>query len=166
MDGRGISDLSRHQAVAGEAGLAGRDGRSVRRTTDAQSSGMPSLVTALNPKSIAFFVAFVPQFIDHAAPVLPQLIVVEATFVTLATSTRSPTRWPPIGCAAGFAGRRAELDESGRAAMPVGMGAATARSGGAELRHPFTPLTRAKNRLSNCRVRGKAGTPKQGGMYA
>ncbi|MEO8668056.1 MAG: LysE family translocator, partial [Bauldia sp.] len=40
-------------------------------------------VTALNPKSIAFFIAFVPQFIDHSAPVLPQLIVMEATFVGL-----------------------------------------------------------------------------------
>lgn len=41
-------------------------------------------VTALNPKSIAFFVAFVPQFIDHARPLLPQFAIVEATFVVLA----------------------------------------------------------------------------------
>jgi threonine/homoserine/homoserine lactone efflux protein len=41
-------------------------------------------VTALNPKSILFFVAFVPQFIDAAAPALPQLVVLEVTFVTLA----------------------------------------------------------------------------------
>jgi threonine/homoserine/homoserine lactone efflux protein len=47
--------------------------------------GHAFLVTALNPKSIAFFVAFVPQFIDHAAPLLPQFVVMEATFVTLAT---------------------------------------------------------------------------------
>jgi threonine/homoserine/homoserine lactone efflux protein len=40
-------------------------------------------VTALNPKSIAFFVAFVPQFIDRTAPILPQLVIMEATFVTL-----------------------------------------------------------------------------------
>ncbi|MDE1181363.1 LysE family translocator [Paraburkholderia sp.] len=43
-------------------------------------------VTALNPKSIVFFVAFVPQFIDpHNAPVL-QIVVFEATFVLLATA--------------------------------------------------------------------------------
>jgi threonine/homoserine/homoserine lactone efflux protein len=42
------------------------------------------VVTALNPKSIAFFVAFVPQFIDHNAALLPQLAILEATFVTLA----------------------------------------------------------------------------------
>ena len=41
-------------------------------------------VTVLNPKSIAFFVAFVPQFIDHQAALLPQLALMEATFVGLA----------------------------------------------------------------------------------
>jgi len=46
--------------------------------------GHAFIVTALNPKSLAFFVAFVPQFIDHGAPLLPQLLIMEATFVTLA----------------------------------------------------------------------------------
>jgi threonine/homoserine/homoserine lactone efflux protein len=46
--------------------------------------GHAFLVTALNPKSIAFFVAFVPQFIDHGSPLLPQLVIMEATFVGLA----------------------------------------------------------------------------------
>ena len=41
-------------------------------------------VTALNPKGIVFFVAFVPQFIVASAPLLPQVAVLEATFVTLA----------------------------------------------------------------------------------
>ena len=44
-----------------------------------------SLVTALNPKSIVFFVAFLPQFIDPARPLLGQFIVMEATFLVLAT---------------------------------------------------------------------------------
>lgn len=48
--------------------------------------GHAFLVTALNPKSLAFFVAFVPQFIDHQAAILPQLAVMEATFVTLAAA--------------------------------------------------------------------------------
>ena len=42
------------------------------------------VVTALNPKGIAFFVAFVPQFVDPARPLLPQVAILEATFVTLA----------------------------------------------------------------------------------
>ncbi len=41
-------------------------------------------VTALNPKSIVFFVAFVPQFIDGGAPYLPQVAIMIATFVSLA----------------------------------------------------------------------------------
>lgn len=42
-------------------------------------------VTTLNPKSIVFFVAFVPQFMDMHARAWPQMAVFEATFVTLAT---------------------------------------------------------------------------------
>ncbi|MGN6666121.1 MAG: LysE family translocator [Trinickia sp.] len=42
-------------------------------------------VTALNPKSIVFFVAFVPQFMDPHAPAWPQVAVLEATFIVLAT---------------------------------------------------------------------------------
>ncbi|MBK1662562.1 LysE family translocator [Paracraurococcus ruber] len=42
------------------------------------------VVTALNPKSIAFFVAFAPQFLDPARPFLPQAALLVATFVGLA----------------------------------------------------------------------------------
>jgi threonine/homoserine/homoserine lactone efflux protein len=43
-----------------------------------------ALVTALNPKSIAFFVAFVPQFLNPAAPLMPQFAILIASFVSLA----------------------------------------------------------------------------------
>ncbi|MEE4188535.1 MAG: LysE family translocator [Roseobacter sp.] len=46
--------------------------------------GNAATVTALNPKSIAFFIAFVPQFIQPQAALLPQFAVLIATFVTLA----------------------------------------------------------------------------------
>lgn len=42
------------------------------------------IVTALNPKSIVFFVAFVPQFLDFHSSFFPQAAVMEATFLTLA----------------------------------------------------------------------------------
>lgn len=41
-------------------------------------------VTALNPKSIVFFVAFLPQFLNTTGPLLPQMAIFEATFVILA----------------------------------------------------------------------------------
>lgn len=43
------------------------------------------LVTALNPKGIVFFVAFLPQFISVHGPVGQQLWVLAVTFVVLAT---------------------------------------------------------------------------------
>jgi threonine/homoserine/homoserine lactone efflux protein len=43
-----------------------------------------AVVTALNPKSIAFFVAFVPQFVRPSEPLAPQFAILIATFVTLA----------------------------------------------------------------------------------
>ncbi len=42
------------------------------------------LVTAFNPKSIMFFVAFLPQFVNYAADVTPQLWLLAVTFVTMA----------------------------------------------------------------------------------
>jgi threonine/homoserine/homoserine lactone efflux protein len=85
------------------------------------------VVTALNPKSIAFFVAFVPQFIDHQALLLPQLAIMEATFVGLATlnallfalaadGLRSRIRRPNV---------LKWLNRAGASCL-VGMGAATA----------------------------------------
>lgn len=43
------------------------------------------IVTALNPKSIIFFVAFLPQFITQGDALVPQMLVLEITFLTLAT---------------------------------------------------------------------------------
>lgn len=41
-------------------------------------------VTALNPKSIAFFIAFVPQFVSVDRALAPQFAILIATFVGLA----------------------------------------------------------------------------------
>jgi threonine/homoserine/homoserine lactone efflux protein len=42
------------------------------------------LVTALNPKGIIFFVAFLPQFLVPGAPPAPQLWLLAGTFVAMA----------------------------------------------------------------------------------
>jgi threonine/homoserine/homoserine lactone efflux protein len=42
------------------------------------------LVTALNPKSITFFVAFLPQFLDRSGNFWTQMAIFEATFLALA----------------------------------------------------------------------------------
>lgn len=47
------------------------------------------LVTALNPKGIIFFVAFLPQFINPAADASMQLWILAVTFVALATFNAS-----------------------------------------------------------------------------
>lgn len=43
------------------------------------------LVTALNPKSIVFYVAFLPQFLQPDLPLTPQLLLLGGTFLILAT---------------------------------------------------------------------------------
>jgi threonine/homoserine/homoserine lactone efflux protein len=56
--------------------------------TDAVSAakmlGHAWLVTALNPKSITFFVAFLPAFLNPKADFLTQMVVFETTFLVLA----------------------------------------------------------------------------------
>ena len=50
----------------------------------ARMLGHAWLVTALNPKSITFFVAFLPAFLDPQADFLTQMVVFETTFLVLA----------------------------------------------------------------------------------
>jgi len=42
-------------------------------------------VTALNPKGIVFFVAFLPQFLDTSRSIVPQMAIFMATFLVMAT---------------------------------------------------------------------------------
>ena len=60
-----------------------RDGRR-SETTHKEMFWSAFTVTALHPGGFVFFVSFVPLFVDPGRPVLPQFIVLEATFLTLA----------------------------------------------------------------------------------
>jgi threonine/homoserine/homoserine lactone efflux protein len=64
------------------AGATAAPERSSRRLL-----GRAFIVTALNPKSIAFFIAFLPQFLDPAHPLTPQLVLLGASFPVLAGCT-------------------------------------------------------------------------------
>ena len=68
---------------ASDAGLALPDGDA--SVTPRGVFTHAAAVTALNPKSIAFFVAFVPQFLRPEAALLPQVTLLISTFVGLAT---------------------------------------------------------------------------------
>lgn len=62
----------------------GLEARTAPDSTAAHVFGHTAMVTALNPKSIAFFIAFVPQFVQVDAPLIPQFAILIATFVGLA----------------------------------------------------------------------------------
>jgi threonine/homoserine/homoserine lactone efflux protein len=57
-----------------------RNGRSMGRIT-----AHAYAVTALNPKSIVFYVAFFPLFLSAERPLLPQVLVLGSTFLAMAT---------------------------------------------------------------------------------
>lgn len=54
------------------------------RSSSLKMVGHAWLVTTLNPKSITFFVAFLPQFLDPRADFWTQMLIFEATFLVLA----------------------------------------------------------------------------------
>ncbi|MBZ9654348.1 LysE family translocator [Phyllobacterium lublinensis] len=59
-------------------GAAAQDDKAIRIFLHAY------VVTALNPKSIIFFVAFLPQFLDTSRPIFAQMVIFETTFLVLA----------------------------------------------------------------------------------
>ena len=54
------------------------------RATTMKMMGHAWVVTALNPKSITFFVAFLPQFLDKHGDFFTQMVIFETTFLVLA----------------------------------------------------------------------------------
>jgi threonine/homoserine/homoserine lactone efflux protein len=115
--------------AGGTLDAAARTGRS----SAARMLGHAWLVTTLNPKGIAFFVAFLPQFLNPHGDFWTQMLIFEATFLVLAFANA-------LGYAL-VASRARKLVRNPRAigavnktggALLVGAGLATAavRSGG------------------------------------
>ena len=92
-------------------------------------------VEALNPKTAAFFLAFVPQFVDPAAGhVAAQFIVLGVVSVTLNTLADIAVAYAAAGVRAGAAARpgliRRLREASGGAMIALGLGLALARRPG------------------------------------
>jgi threonine/homoserine/homoserine lactone efflux protein len=90
------------------------------------------LVEALNPKTAAFFLAFVPQFVDPAAgSVAVQFVVLGAISVALNTLADVVVAYAASGIRAGAAARpdlvRRLREGSGAAMIALGLGLALAK---------------------------------------
>ena len=89
------------------------------------------VVGATNPKTIVFFVAFLPQFVDAGAPAGPQLALLGVLFGVMAVC--SDTCWALLAARARdwFARKPQRLDGLGAAggAMMVGLGATLVTTG-------------------------------------
>ncbi|MFT3907157.1 MAG: LysE family translocator [Steroidobacteraceae bacterium] len=75
------------------AGFAAQPMRAVETGSMHKVFGHTWLVTALNPKAIVFFVAFLPQFVDPGQPAAPQLWILAVSYVVLAIINASLYAW-------------------------------------------------------------------------
>ena len=89
------------------------------------------LVGATNPKTIVFFAAFLPQFIDPGAPAAPQLLLLGAVFGVLAVASDSCWALAAGRARDWFARKPHRLDRLGATGgvMMVGLGATLATTG-------------------------------------
>jgi threonine/homoserine/homoserine lactone efflux protein len=115
----------RHRADA-RAALAGAGALASVQRSGVSSVRTGFVVGATNPKTIVFFVAFLPQFIDGGAPAAPQLLLLGALFGVMAIC--SDTCWALAASRARewFARKPDRLDTLGATGglMMVGLGAA------------------------------------------
>lgn len=121
----------RHRGDARAAMLSG-DG-SARRTSAAASVRTGFVVGATNPKTIVFFAAFLPQFVNESAAAAPQLLVLGVVFSVMAVASDSV--WVLVASRARdwFARKPERLDRMGAAGgvMMIGLGATLATTGSA-----------------------------------
>jgi threonine/homoserine/homoserine lactone efflux protein len=91
------------------------------------------VVGVTNPKTLVFFAAFLPQFIDASAPAAPQLLALGALFCAMAIV--SDGCWVVVASRARdwFARKPRRLDHLSAAggAMMIGLGATLATTGSA-----------------------------------
>lgn len=83
------------------------------------------VVEALNPKTAAFFLAFLPQFVDPAAPVAQQFVILGLISVALNTAVDVVVTYGAARARAGLAARPSVITNlrRGSGAVMCGLGA-------------------------------------------
>jgi threonine/homoserine/homoserine lactone efflux protein len=103
-------------------------GQGLRRMTPWGSVRTGLVVGATNPKTIVFFGAFLPQFVEPSAPAGPQLLLLGAVFAVLAIASDSVWVVAASRARDWFARRPERLDRlgAGGGVMMIGLGATLA----------------------------------------
>ena len=83
----GVTAIRRRHAAAGHLALDGAGPRPQASALRCVLDGI--LVGSLNPKTVIFFVAFLPLFVDPVRSVTPQLLLLGAIFSGIAVSLDS-----------------------------------------------------------------------------
>lgn len=101
---------------------AGQGWRSVR-------TGM--VVGVTNPKTIVFFAAFLPQFVDAGRPAAPQIVLLGVLFCAMAAASDSCWALASARAKTWFARKPERLDRLGATGgvMMIGLGATLATTG-------------------------------------
>jgi threonine/homoserine/homoserine lactone efflux protein len=84
------------------------------------------LVTIANPKSLIFLAAFFPQFVDPAAPWLPQMVLLGVTFLLIGFVFTAAWGFAADRTRAWFGGRRLRLRNRIAGSLMIGAGVALA----------------------------------------
>lgn len=119
----------RHRGDARAALLAGAGG--ARRTSSWASVRTGFVVGATNPKTIVFFAAFLPQFVNASAAAAPQLLLLGVVFGVMAIASDSVWVLAASRARDWFARKPERLDRMGAAGgvMMIGLGATLATTG-------------------------------------
>jgi threonine/homoserine/homoserine lactone efflux protein len=118
----------RHRGDA-RAALAAPDAAPRTRGWASVRTGL--FVGVTNPKSIVFFAAFLPQFVDDSRPAAPQLLVLGLVFSAMAVASDSCWALASARARAWFARKPSRLDGLGATGgvMMIGLGVTLAGTG-------------------------------------
>ena len=115
----------------GDARLALDQPDAQPRTHGWRSVRTGMVVGMTNPKTIVFFAAFLPQFVDESRPAAPQLLLLGVLFSVMAAASDSCWALASARAKTWFARKPERLDRLGATGgvMMIGLGATLATTG-------------------------------------